>query len=239
MLFAKAAGLSPRDHSDCPRERSRRNLLTKELASAKPATLKSFGNIISGMTTVIARTIVFTEPGITSAGLSATDVVAICSFIVAVLALGASIAFAEVQRRHNIRVARPHVDIELGVVSYILRVTNHGPGVAKMSALSATIGAKSFNLLEISEFNRFCEWLTEIEGKRVSIQRNILTTGSYVAPGTSVDVISLTSKLSQPDSVALDKKVPYIAFDVSVLSLYERLYTDHHPAVKASLPDEQ
>lgn len=185
------------------------------------------------MISVIAKTIVFAEPAVSSGGLSASDIVAICSLVVAVLALGFSIASAEVQRRHNIRVARPHMDIELGVISHVLRVTNHGPGVARLVAFSATTEVGTFNLLEPSQFYQFCDWLMNDPIEQISIERNVLAVGSYIAPGLSIDTILLTKKLGAADLSRLDEKNNWIEFNISVSSLYDKIYTDYHAPIRA------
>nr|WP_154583184.1 hypothetical protein [Stenotrophomonas pavanii] len=182
---------------------------------------------------MIAKTIVLAEPAASSAGHSASDIVAICSLVVALLALGFSIAFAEVQRRHNIRVARPHMDIELGVISYVLRVTNHGPGVARLVAFSATTEGRTFNLLDPSEFYEFCDWLMDDPIEQISIERNALAVGSYIAPGLSVDTINLTKKLGAADTIRIDEKTNSIEFNISVSSLYDKIYTDYHAPIRA------
>lgn len=183
------------------------------------------------MISVIAKTIVFAEPAVSSAGQSASDIVAICSLVVALLALGFSIAFAEVQRRHNIRVARPHMDISLGVVTYVLRVTNHGPGVARLVAFSATTEGGTLNLLEPSQFEKFCDWLMKDAVEPIFTERNMMVVGSYIAPGLSIDTILLTKNLGDTDKRLISQKINSIEFNISVSSLYGKIYADYHAPI--------
>lgn len=183
------------------------------------------------MISVIAKTIVFAEPAVSSAGLSASDIVAICSLVVAALALGFSIASAEVQRRHNIRVARPHMDIELGVISYVLKITNHGPGVARFITFSATTKDETFNLLEPAEFYKFCDWLMSDPEETITIEKNALAVGSYLAPSLSINLILLTTQLVNEDMRRLEERINSVAFNISVASLYDKIYTDNHKPV--------
>lgn len=181
---------------------------------------------------MIAKTIYLAKsPGI-SESISNSDVIAICSLIVAALALGFSIAFAEVQRRHNVRVAKPHMDIDLGTAAHVMRLKNHGPGVARLLAFSATAGGREFDLLTRKDVEAFSLFLGEGLGRPGRIAGQVHAIGAYLAPGYSSNILSIQESLSLQDQVRLRRKLVSTSFRISVSSIYDKIYTDVHPPIE-------
>jgi hypothetical protein len=182
---------------------------------------------------VIAKTIVFAEPAVSAAGLSASDIVAICSLVVAVLALGFSIVSAEVQRRHNVRMAKPHVEIDLGANKHLVRLANHGPGVARIQSFTATRGDLSFDLLSMTELWGFCHWLVSgIQNDPITLSRTCLQKGSYIAPNTHSDIVLSTEELSVPAGLKVMEKLNEMTFSLTVTSIYDKTYAETITASK-------
>lgn len=178
------------------------------------------------MISVIAKTIVYAEPAVSSAGLSASDIVAICSLVVAVLALGFSIVSAEAQRRHNIRVARPHVEIDVGLNSHLVRLTNHGPGVARIAEFKANTGEKEFSFLSISQSDAFCTWIASNLENQIRIDRTCPSPGCYLAPNCSIDLIVADPELGIDDAQALFHVFSSVEFTLHVSSIYDKSYVE-------------
>lgn len=180
---------------------------------------------------MIAKTIYLANsPGI-SESISNSDVIAICSLIVAALALGFSIVFAEVQRRYNIRVAKPHMDIDLGTADHLMTLKNHGPGVARLVAFSATAGAKEFDLLTRKDVEAFSRYLGEGIGRSVHLSGQVHAIGAYLAPGHSSNIVSIGESLTAQDQVGLRRRLMSTSFRISVSSIYDKIYTDVHPPI--------
>lgn len=187
------------------------------------------------MMRVIAKTIVYAEPAVSSAGLSASDVVAICSLVVAALAFGFSVVSAEVQRRHNVRVARPHLDLVLGLSSSILSVINHGPGVARLISFSATAENRHFDLVSETGLREFCLWLNLAGGRqRDEIQILVTTSKSYIAPNLTKRIIGIPFVLDRTRETSVEQRLSSVVFEISYSSIYEKVYTDTHGPYRPS-----
>lgn len=182
---------------------------------------------------MIAKTIYLSNTPLLGESAASSDVVAICSLVVASLALGFSITFAEVQRRHNIRIAKPHMDIDLGTSTYLLRITNHGPGVARLVSFTGTAEGRNFDFLVRKELADFIEWVSDDFEFPANIVRNAPTTGSYLAPHSSLDILSNLSAIHVKDQAKIGAKLTLIKFTISVSSIYDKIYSDVHEPLRA------
>lgn len=177
---------------------------------------------------MIAKTIYLASPAATSGDLAASDIVAICSLGVATLALGFSIINAEIQRRHNIRVARPHLDV-MNLTSAILSVVNHGPGVARLISFKGMTDDRTFNFLSEQGLTEYCEWLQLASGPVPGgIDILVLPRGSYLAPNSTRDLIRINFEPDDARMPLIEQKVSSVAFELSYSSIYEKVYNDYH-----------
>lgn len=181
---------------------------------------------------MIAKTIILAEPAVSSAGLTASDISAIFTVVVAVLALGFSIVSAEVQRRHNVLVARPHMDVDMNLTTALLRLENHGPGVARLVSFKGTVADKTFDLLSAKGLEDFTGWLKEGMDERLLTSPYLLPAGTYIAPHLTKDLVTIKSNMSDADSDKLARRLSAVSYDLSYKSIYEKTYTDHHDPIE-------
>lgn len=176
-----------------------------------------------------AKTFFLSPPPIGAADLSASDIVAICSLAVAIAAVVMSKAAIAAQRRHNILSARPHFDIDLGVISYVLRLSNHGPGVGRLRAFTGIVDGRTFNFLKENDLHEFCEWLIVGMGStRIKMRRNCFASGASVAPNLSAEILALDCELNKSDINLLGMRLKQVTYHLSFSCIYEKVYSDVH-----------
>jgi hypothetical protein len=179
------------------------------------------------MNSMIAKTIYLASPAATSTELSTLDIVSIVSACIAVLAVVLAYFTLRQQHQHNIRMAKPHVEIDVGVNSHIVRLTNHGYGVAKIIEFTADNRERKFSFLSVPDLEMFCTWLaSDLEGEPVKLDRNCLRQGSYLAPNSSIDIIFAKPEIEGEQALALMDKVTSVVFELHISSIYDKTYTE-------------
>lgn len=186
---------------------------------------------------MVAKNIyVVSEPIVTGA-VTSSDVIAMCSVGIAACALFFSIYFADKQRRHNILVAAPHLEIDLGTITYYLKLTNHGPGVARIMKFTGTAEGKTYNFFRSDDVDAFIRWLLEDVTGEFHITQNIGTPGTCLAPNASLEVISNEIQLDAGDKVRLTKKLAITKYSLSALSIYGKAYEETYSMPVADKTD--
>lgn len=154
---------------------------------------------------MIARNLVVI--GEQGSAVSAGDWIAGLSVVVAALAFGFTIWAARAQIRHNQLSAKPHMDVGVGTLDFMLRITNHGPGVACIEAYKANIDGNEFDLLDVEGPEKLFEHLSSELSENNDIRFEVLSKGDYLASGASSVTIAPIHPFSQIDR---DRFVPVL-----------------------------
>lgn len=142
------------------------------------------------------------------------------SLFIAVLALASSIWSARSQIKHNQLSAKPHLAVATGSLKYILMLTNHGPGVAGIETYTATLGGKSYNLLDPTEVEDFTQDLCEGFSNPPTCEYEILSRGDYLAAGASSRTIVPEEPLHQSDRDILVDRLFRLRIEVKTTCVY-------------------
>lgn len=173
-----------------------------------------------------------------SLALKAPEIIAVCSFSVALAALGVAIWQGYLQRRHYELSAQPCIEIYFGASSKIgigLWLKNDGLGPGRVKSIEATSPESAFNLMDRQELELFVRTIApEVPGpKMYAIAR--LDPGSTIGIGDHVDVIS-TDQSMNLHAVAGAAVLSDYRVRVVYESLYAREYVSELKGGKASPP---
>jgi len=172
---------------------------------------------------VIAKNLVFL--GDQGANASAESWIAGLSLFIAALALASSIWSARSQIKHNRLSAKPHLAASTGTISYVLTLTNHGPGVAGIESYTATLAGNSYDLLVPAQVERLNNDLCEGFIDRPDFEYEVLSKGEYLSPGVTSRTIVPGERLVQQDRDLLIQRLFRMRVEVKATCVYGLLHT--------------
>lgn len=155
-------------------------------------------------------------------------IVAVCSTIIALLALGTSFYFGCLQRKHFRLSSRPILDIEVGCVDEILGLGNPGVGPAFVERFTATVDGVEIDLLSGDGINALMAELLFGDPNPPHLRVRGLLNGSVIAAGGTVRIVYSDVPLSDDHRNRIRLNYERVRLHVAYRCIYSEQYVVSH-----------
>lgn len=160
--------------------------------------------------------------------LSSTDVIAIATGLVALLALITSLYFGWLQRRSYHLSAKPILDFEIGSTTTLLSVFNEGLGPAIVDSFTCKTNGEVIDLLTERGVHRYCDILTNRTNVSGKLKIYSISENSVIGAGTKCLVIS-TPELPPPEyRTAIRENYSTFELEIHYRCIYGNRYNTIH-----------
>ncbi|WWW33869.1 hypothetical protein V8017_11655 [Stenotrophomonas rhizophila] len=167
-----------------------------------------------------------------NSSLSSTDIIAIATGIIALLALITSLYFGWLQRRSYHLSAKPILDFELGTRDTLISVFNDGIGPAIVHSFVCRTKGETIDLLTDAGMARCCDLLTEGTGAGNGLLLYSISKNSVIGVGTKCLVIKVPTL---PDPACRSRiRQNYATFELEIhySCIYGNSYSTLHSGFK-------
>ena len=161
-------------------------------------------------------------------GLSSTDIIAIATGVVALLALITSLYFGWLQRRSYHLSAKPILDFELGTQSTLLSVFNDGLGPATIDSFVCRSREEIIDLLTDSGMQRCCELFAKDTDLIDNLRLYSISKNSVVGVGTKCQVISTPQIPDRENRIAIRRNYSTFELEIHYRCIYGNRYSTIH-----------
>lgn len=157
-------------------------------------------------------------------GFASSEWIAGLSLFIAVLALISAIWSARAQIKHNRLSARPHVEIGVGTLDYVITLHNHGPGVAQIVRFTADFEGTSYNLQDKNGPLRLSKALFSSFKEPRGTTFHVIHPGGYLSPGHTSKIICPEDLYHQSDRDTLISRLATLTISVTTVGVYGDSY---------------
>ncbi|WP_153164276.1 hypothetical protein [Stenotrophomonas nematodicola] len=163
-----------------------------------------------------------------SSALSSTDVIAIATGVVALLALITSFYFGWLQRRSYHLSAKPILDFELGTQGTLLSVFNDGIGPAIVDSFVCRSNGQTIDLLTDSGMQTCCELLTAGTSITEGLLLYSISNNSVIGVGRKCLVISTPDRPQKACRMKIRENYSTFELEVHYRCIYGNKYKTIH-----------
>lgn len=162
-----------------------------------------------------------------SDAITSSDLVAMTSAFIALLALFATIYSSLLQRKHNRLSSKPALNTVIDEPNRSIYLSNHGLGPAFLVQAEAVLDGKIYNLLNEKESDAFSDHLCEGISSDTEYNWMILEQNSAIAAGAEQIMLKLRSD-SDSEWKAIHELIDRASIKVTYESVYkEKAVTTH------------
>lgn len=161
--------------------------------------------------------------------LNSSELIAISSGLIALLALSVTLWQAYLTRKHNHLSCRPVLDISShsqtdGRIG--LTVSNHGPGPAIVKSIKANFRKVNYDLSSVKDFEKLVQVITKNGVITNKFAAGILTHESVIAPNQEYELLTINQSEGRTAIAQAFGKIAHeIRIDVIYISLYDKEYS--------------
>ncbi|MDT3487489.1 hypothetical protein [Stenotrophomonas maltophilia] len=159
-----------------------------------------------------------------NAGLTATDWIAICSALIALIALAYSIYQGIVQRRHQILGAKPILEFHVSNGKDLLVIRNEGFGPASITSFTAEAGGNVFDMTTRGGIRRFVEAVTAAIDQPFPFEGTRFDSGTVFGVGKEVTVVSSAAELTYANRQKVTEGLASLKLSIEYTCIYGEIY---------------
>ncbi len=160
--------------------------------------------------------------------LTSTDIIAIATGIIALLALITSFYFGWLQRRSYHLSAKPILDFELGTRDTLLSVFNDGIGPAIVHSFVCRSEEETIDLLTDAGMARCCDLLTEGTEAGEGLLLYSISKGSVIGVGTKCFVVKAPSPPERACRARIRQNYSTFELEIHYSCIYGNRYSTLH-----------